>query len=146
MIRLALETVDAALEHLIDTASVLDAAELRLFTNEVDFDSVVEAGDFTAPTFTGYAPAAITWTLYTDVNGNRYVASDPIVFTPTDGANLPQLIRGAWVAQNTSGDFLAGGAFAEPLSVAVADQAFHVTIVVPIETIQPNITIEAGIL
>jgi len=136
MTRVSNELVSAALAAAIDTGGILEDATLGLFTNEWDFGTEPLTADLTAPTFTGYAAAACTLTEHIDVNGNRYLSTEPVEFSPTNATNLPQQIRGWYLRKATTNEFLVGGNFETPITVAVADQVFHVVGIVPWEALQ----------
>ena len=146
MVGLSTEIQNAILDELIGVGGKLEDATVELFTNSPDFSTLLTAASFTAPTFTGYAAQTPTWTTFTGPNGTRYAASEPLVFNPTDAVGLPQIVNGYWVREVTSGDYLAGGYFANPLTVSFADQAFHCVAVVPIDRLQLTISGEGAII
>lgn len=136
--RLAPALVTAILNFLkTATTGPLDGAELNLFTNSPDFNnSALAAGDFVAPTFTGYAAAALTWTVRSDSRGNLFLDGGPQAFAPTNATNLPQTINGAWIADGT-GAYMAGDYFATPIVLQRALQPMHAEMPVPLNGTQP---------
>lgn len=147
MVRISNELANALLAAQIAADELLDDATLGLFTNAWDFTVEPVTADLTAPTFTGYAPAAIAaWTVQVDEFGNRYVTPGPISFTCTAVTDLPQIIRGWYIRKETTNEFLAGGLLDDPITVSQDDQTFHVVATVPVEAKQPLSTGHAAIM
>jgi len=111
---------------LIDTDAPLDGATLRLFTGSPDIDKDMEAADFTAPTFTGYTDAALTFVEQTDANGRKYLSAGPTTETPTNNTNLPMSITGAAIL-DADGAVFAAGNFTTPIVLTFAGQLLHTT-------------------
>jgi len=147
MTRISNAVVTEALEALFGAGGALEDATLGLFTNEWNFENEPVTADLTAPTFTGYAPGVIdAFTLAVDDEGNLYVKTNPVEFSPTNASNLPQLIRGWYLRAVTTNNFLAGGLFDDPITVGLADQVFHVVGICPWERKQPNSSGHAAIM
>lgn len=131
MIALTNDFLGDLIALLIGVGAPLDGAELVLFTNSPDIDKDTVAGDLTAPTFTGYAAAALTFAEVVDSDGRKLASAGPITFSATNATNLPLTIRGAGVL-NGGGDLICAGMFTTPIIMTAADQPFHVSAKVPI--------------
>jgi len=136
MTRVSDVVVTEALEALFGVGGALEDSTLGLFTNDWDFTVEPVTADLVAPTFTGYAAAAIDWSTAVDDEGNIYAKTDPVEFSPTNATNLPQAIRGWYIRAVTTNNFLVGGKFDEAITVSLADQVFHVVGICPWEALQ----------
>lgn len=121
-----MKVIDALLSGIYDalkttTTGALDGAKLRLYTNTVDLAGDVVLGDFTVPTFTGYADAAITWANHTDAEGHPYLDAGPMTFSPSDGVDLPQAVVGCLIL-NSSNALMAAMEFESPIALNFAGQ------------------------
>lgn len=124
------------LASLFDVGGALETVDLHLFTDAAVDPSLDEVSDYTAPTFTGYASVPLENPAVTvDSEGNPLITWDTVSFTPSDAANLPQIIRGAILASST--DVIQAHMLDTPITLVHATQTFHVT---------PQFSIASGLL
>jgi len=118
----------AVADELTDTGNLLDAAEIRLFTNDALPVATSVAGDFDAPTYTGYADEVITWLAPSVADdGTIEVIGTVGEFRPTDGVT-PNSVYGALLLTG-AGVLMMGGRFDDaPLPMENATNAILLTV------------------
>lgn len=97
-------------------AGDLNGAKVHLYTAGPTVNHHMVPGDFTEPTFTGYAAAVITWSVPINAGdlAGVLVGTDA-VFRPTATTALPQTILGAYVTDSTSAIVLWAEPFDSPV-------------------------------
>jgi len=113
--------------ELIDTGNLLDAAEVRLFTNDIQPTAENVVGDFTAPTYTGAGDEAVTWLAPSIADDGTVEAIGTLgEFRPTD-AVTPNTVYGA-ILLSAGGAYLMGARFEDgPLPMESAADAILLT-------------------
>jgi hypothetical protein len=110
----------------IPAAKLLGAApKCQLFTNNITpgVDNVV--GDFTAPTYTGYADVAVTLTgPYTNSGGMVFEATSDATFTVTTTGETVQVF--GYILKDSILGYLGGAKFPQPITISAPSGALIV--------------------
>lgn len=108
------------LTGMVAVAGELEGAIVKLFVNDKIPAASDVIGDYTDPTFDGYADsAAITYLApYVDSEGNAEVVGDPKQFTCT-GATVQDLVYG-YVVESSGGALLWAERFDAPVPMGTA--------------------------
>jgi hypothetical protein len=113
--------VAAAIEHVASGSfsGPLYSASVQLFTNNISLTNATTLAELTAPTYTGYADLAITWSsVYKRSDGVYAILSQLLTFTESSPASVAQ-IYGYAVYTGTSPKVLQyAELFPEPVTLS----------------------------
>lgn len=117
-------------EKLLDLLRDDWVTSIHLYVGSVTLDSATTVGAFTAPTWSGYEPIALTgWTsCASDGDGRWFTSADQVTFT-VGTVTTPENVYGWYVSWPTTGVLLYCEEFpGGPINVTTAGQEIKITV------------------
>ena len=109
-------------------AGILNAAKVILFTNSVSITKTTPLSALTQPTYTGYAPVAVTWGAAARDQFGDIVTLSQLVLIQMANALTPTTIIGYGLTDSAGANLLLAEVLATPLPLVDALTFFNLQV------------------